>query len=131
MHGTFRPLRSYLVRGAVIAALSLIALYTLFEFRHLLAGPELTITYPENGASLREPLLRITGTARNVTHLTLNDRQIFVDAEGNLEETVLLSTGYNAIRLRASDRFGRVEERLFKLMVTQDIVPTPHAAPSS
>jgi hypothetical protein len=74
---------------------------------NLVQGPELTVTSPKNGEVVHDPLLTIEGEAQNVTFLTLNDRQIFVDDQGRLADQLLLYEGYNIITVKAKDRFGR------------------------
>ncbi|MBI1999533.1 MAG: hypothetical protein HYS74_02720 [Parcubacteria group bacterium] len=73
----------------------------------LIAGPQIEISFPPDGATLNESLVTITGRATNITALTLNGREISVAQNGRVSETVLLSYGYNVITFRARDRFGR------------------------
>lgn len=122
-----RNARTYLIRGTLAVALLLIALYTLFELRHLIVGPIIVLSYPQNGATVTEPLIEIRGNTRNVAHITLNDRQIFVDSKGNLRESLLLATGYNVLRIKGRDRLGRDTERLLEVMLN-DYTSTTTAA---
>lgn len=127
--GTEKNARTYLLRALLCAAVLSIALYALFELRHLIAGPVITIAYPEDGATISGALVEVRGTAHNVTHLTLNDRQVFVDSKGNLREPVLLSEGYNVLLIRAQDRFGRSTQELLKVLVREDSAETTAAKP--
>lgn len=117
-----RSFRTYVIYGALACALLLIALYTGFELRHLIRGPVLTIAYPLDGAVLEDPLMTLEGSAKNIAHLTLNGRQVFVDAAGALVETLLLSQGQNVISIEADDRFGRTTVRLLRVTVSE---PSP------
>lgn len=119
-----RNARTYLIRGTFAVAVLLIALYTLFELRHLIAGPVVALSYPQNGATVADPLIEITGTTRNVARLTLNDRQIFVDSKGTLRESLLLASGYNVLRIEARDRFGRTVMRTLEVVVVETTAST-------
>lgn len=108
------PFTNKSLKIAVIIAISIIAIgYGLISSKTLIKGPEIEITEPKNGETLSKSLISITGIAKNISFITLNDRQIYVDNNGNFKETLLLSYGYNIISIKAYDRFKRkIEERL-------------------
>lgn len=81
--------------------------YAIFQARKLIEGPELTITSPINGIVVHDDLVNIIGVAKNIREITLNDRPIFVDENGNFREKLLLYPGYNIIKLQATDKFGK------------------------
>ena len=88
-----------------------VASYGYFRTKDLIAGPQIVIESPANGATLSLPFITISGYVKNIAFLTLNDRQIFVDEKGRIFEQLLLSPGYNIITLKARDRFGRVTKQ--------------------
>jgi len=92
--------------------------YGFFQARNLISGPEIVVTSPQNGESLSDPLVTITGTATNITLISLDDRQIFVDKQGNFSEKLLVPPGYTIIKLAAQDKFGRTIQRLVELNYT-------------
>ncbi len=94
--------------------------YTYLKSRALIEGPQIVIDTPMNGTSLptTEPIT-IRGVATHVTSISLNDRQIFVDANGAFSEEILLPEGYTIVTMRAEDRFGRVATKRLDLY-------TPH-----
>ena len=55
-----------------------------------------------------EPLITVSGYAKNTTLLSLNGRTIFTDEEGNFSAPLLLHAGHTIIEVRAENRFGRV-----------------------
>lgn len=95
---------------AILSALIILA-YGYFEARYILAGPQITISVPQNGSLVKDPFVTITGQAKNISYLSLNDRQIYVDQNGNFKEKLLLYPGYTIIKLKATDRFGRAIEK--------------------
>lgn len=114
--------RSYVVRTLSVAAIIVLVAYTFFAFRHLIEGPLIAINYPPSGIEVSAPIIEIRGLIKNASHVNLNDRKVFTDPEGNLQEPLLLSNGTNVIRLSAEDRFGR--------KVTEELVVTltPHTS---
>jgi len=81
--------------------------YFIFNFRIFIAGPSIVVTSPQNGEETDKDLVEITGKAQNTNFISLNDRPIFVDNEGNFKEFLLLSAGYNIIVIKAQDKFER------------------------
>ena len=113
---------SYLIKRANIKILIVILLligilgYTYFQMQSLVTGPVITILEPLNGATLTSSLVEVTGTAKNISSINLNGRQIFIDESGTFKEKLLLSPGYNIITLRAKDKFGRETEKMLELV---------------
>ena len=90
--------------------------YGYFEARNIINGPQISIKNPQNGMTLDNPLVTIMGSARNVAFISLNDRQIYVDDKGYFDEPILLSPGYNMIRLNVKDKFGRSRQNILELV---------------
>jgi len=84
-----------------------LSLYAHFQSKRYLTGPVINIESPINGSTVTENPLHITGTASNITLITLNDREITTDTEGRFDEILLLAPNYSIITFRARDRFGR------------------------
>lgn len=97
----------YLKFYSIIFFSILIVGYFIFNFRIFIAGPEIIVTSPQNGEVSDKELVEITGKAENVNFISINDRSIFLDGEGNFKEFLLLSSGYNIIVIKAKDKFER------------------------
>lgn len=94
----------------------LILAYALFQGRYVILGPRVVVNFPKEEALVDVGPLLISGTATNITHLSLNDRQIYTDKEGRFEEKLIAEVGINIIKLRALDRFGREKETLLRVI---------------
>lgn len=81
--------------------------YGLFEARRLLQGPQITIYSPTDGSATSTTAMVVTGTAYNVSFLTLNDAPIFTDESGHFAVTLSPTPGYTVVSVAAVDRFGR------------------------
>ncbi|MEZ4195035.1 MAG: hypothetical protein R3B53_01385 [Candidatus Paceibacterota bacterium] len=99
-------LRTILGAISTIVILGLILAYIVFQARFLIAGPQIVIS--DNLAiQHNERTIHLEGTAYNITHLWLNDRQIYTDESGHFSEALVLENGYTIATLRAKDRYGR------------------------
>lgn len=83
--------------------------YIVFQARYLIIGPRVVLS-DEHPLLSNERQIFISGTAFNISHLWLNDRQIYTDVEGNFKEALVLENGYTIATLRAEDRYGRETE---------------------
>ena len=92
--------------------------YAVFQARFLIVGPQITLTSEPNLVQ-NERGVFLEGKAYNISHLWLNDRQIFTDAQGNFREAIILENGYTITTLRAEDRYGR------STTITREFVYTP------
>lgn len=96
-----------------------IASYSLYESRNLIIGPVIEIFSPLDGSATDTALIEIKGLARNISSISLNDRKITVDNKGIFSEKMLLSPGYNIIKLTVADKFGRSKEKKLELVLTE------------
>lgn len=94
-------------RGLFIALALLVIGYGIFEARRLVSGPELSIETPANGSATSSAAVVVSGIARNISFLTINDAPIYTNEDGHFYEVLTPPFGYTVITVAASDRFGR------------------------
>jgi len=75
----------------------------------------------ESGIKVENGVLKITGNAVNATNLTINGREISINQDGNFNETITLLEGYNVMNITAKDKFGYVDEKNYKLILTEEL----------
>ncbi|HVV15263.1 MAG TPA: hypothetical protein VHD55_02615 [Candidatus Paceibacterota bacterium] len=90
----------------VLLALGILA-YGLFESRRLLGGPEITIYAPQDGSATSSPAVTVSGVARNISFLTINDAPAYTDEAGRFSLRLTPPPGYAIFTVAATDRFGR------------------------
>ncbi|PIT96884.1 hypothetical protein COT82_00780 [Candidatus Campbellbacteria bacterium CG10_big_fil_rev_8_21_14_0_10_35_52] len=90
--------------------------YIIFQARNIIIGPIVKIKTPINGSRLKESLIEIKGVAKNISYISMNDKQIFTDDNGVFSQKLLLFRGYNIIIIRAVDRFGRETQKKLELI---------------
>lgn len=93
--------------------------YSLFQAQKLLTGPVLDVYNPQNGTTYNQVLIEISGRAQNISYLNLDDRPIFTDKDGYFKEKLLLSPGYNIIKLDAIDKFKKYTEKKLELILKE------------
>ena len=93
-----------------------IIIYAYYQMRDFLDGPLIVITEPSDGQTIHEEFVNVSGNAKRISGIMLNDRKIFTDENGVFTEKVALSTGYNEIEISVKDRFNREERKLLKVV---------------
>lgn len=112
------PFRT-LVKFVILAiGLLFVIAYAAFQARYLIIGPQINLIETP-ALQQNERQIYITGVAFNISHLWLNDRPIYTDAQGNFKEALILENGYTIATLRAEDRYGR------ETTITKPFVYTP------
>jgi bacillopeptidase F len=75
--------------------------------------PELTITSPEDGKTFygsQERQITIEGNTEEGASVTVNDRLVVVDSQGEFTFATSLSDGENKFMVKATDKAGNTEE---------------------
>jgi Glucodextranase, domain B len=94
----------------------LIIFYAFFVSRDLIFGVRIRKVNLNDGATVTDNIMKITGNAKNAIKLILDGREISVDQTGNFSETIALLPGYNIISIKAQDKFGYIDEKNYKLI---------------
>ena len=102
--------------------LFLILGYSFYQSRNLLMGPVITIDEPKNGLATEEQMIKIAGAAKNIKSISLDDRPIFIDEAGSFSEKLLLSNGYNVIKISAWDKFNKKTDKLIEVVYKEKVV---------
>jgi hypothetical protein len=103
-------------RIVVVIFFLLLIGYGLFQTKNLILGPNIAIASPLNGAAVGLNPVEVKGQADRIAFISLNGEQIFTDKDGNFSQKLLLTHGYNIIRLEAQDKFGRTIEKVLNLV---------------
>ncbi len=93
--------------------------YGLFQATKIIAGPQISVNSPLNGGLTSEKIVDISGVAKNIASISLDDRPIYIDESGNFKEKLMLYPGYNIITLKAHDKFGSAVEKKVELVYRQ------------
>lgn len=107
-----------------------IVIYAFFRSKDLIFGVKIKNVNIIDGAKVTESILRITGNATKATFLSVDDREISINQEGNFGTTLALLPGYNIIKIRAQDKFGHVDEKNYKLIyekatISPEVISNP------
>jgi len=97
----------------------LIIIYAILGSKDLIFGVKIRNVNLVDGSTITDNTIKLTGNAKNAINLTTNGREISVDKQGNFNETIAPLPGYNIINIKAKDKFGYVDEKNYKIILTQ------------
>ena len=100
-----------MTRTLIGVVLAVLLGYGVFEARRIIEGPTIIITSPVSGSATSTTALLISGTAENISFLTINDKPAYTDEAGNFALTISPPPGYTVVTVAAKDRFGRNTRR--------------------
>jgi hypothetical protein len=103
----------------IVISVLLLVSYGIFNARNLLLGPTVEIFSPANNTEAAENIAAVSGVAKNITSISLNEKPIFVDKEGMFQEKLLLNPGSNTIQVKAQDRFRNEVVKIIKIYYKQ------------
>lgn len=86
----------------------------------LIHGPEVDLETLSDGASLKDPMIRISGTASYTKDLIVNGNSLALSPDGSFDEKLLLNPGYNLITVQARDRFGALQNHSYAVILTEE-----------
>src|SRR3989338_9603606 len=90
--------------------------FGLWKTKDLIGGINFTVEGIRDGTTYATDTLEIIGIAKNAKLVTLNGVKIFLDKDGNFNETITLLSGYNIITAEATDKFGIVSKKIYKVI---------------
>ena len=111
-----KPARTLFKIASVSLLFLFIAVYAFFTSRNLIFGVKIKNVNIVDGAKVPDSVIVVSGNAKNAIHLTLNGREISLDLGGNFSESMALAEGYNLIDIKAEDKFGYHDEKIYKLI---------------
>jgi hypothetical protein len=124
-----KDIASLLKVGSIIVLSIAILGYAYFRTRALVAGAKIELYGVTDGMTVTEPYLELSGRARNASELTIDDRAVETDQDGNFKEPLILLSGYNIITIKADDKFGKHLEKKYRVVLEESSPPATKPVP--
>lgn len=119
---SIRTVLSIIIGLAIVGGLGT---YIYYQSRAFVTGPVIQLKEPADGATFEEPLITVGGTAKHISYISLNGRQIYTNEKGEFKEKLLLLPGYNIITIDAEDKFDRSTEKTIEVVLHDEDVTPP------
>lgn len=103
--------------GTIFILVAGFALYGLYKAEVFREGPEIAVNEPRDGQTVKNSFVEISGTAKNISSISIDGRPIFTDEKGFFRENLLLAKGYNIIEVQAADKFGKKIKKIIRVVL--------------
>lgn len=98
----------------------LIAVFVVSRFYPLLSKVPIRISSIENGSSINEGIVNVSGRAKKATNLYINGKNVSVTKAGEFEEPIALPAGYNIVTVEAKDKFGKLSSKTIEIKIIDE-----------
>ena len=107
--------------------------YGIWKGRDLLFGIKLTVSGIENNQTTKNPIINLTGVAYHAISITINERTVSIEQNGDWHDTIALLNGYNIITISAKDKFGRTISKTYTInyKAPPDTIPRTYTPPKT
>ncbi len=96
--------------------LILVGLYFHREIGFLTKAPALELSQPPTDITVKQETFEIIGTTDPSAYLTVNDKEVYIDKQGEFKTEVNLSQGVNVITIQAKNRFDKTNEIIRRII---------------
>lgn len=107
---TRKSLKSLVPKILLLLLFLFIVIYTHSRTAFLSQGVQLSVNNLEDGQTIDERVLELTGTAKRAISLTINNREVLIDENGDFKDTIVLSPGLNTLTIEAEDKFSNYKK---------------------
>lgn len=106
-----------LIRIVILSGfMAFVILYAHSHLKDVISGVKVSIPALADGTTLRDSRLNIQGFAHHATIVSINGLPIPIDQSGEFHHTLLLPPGYTIISVKAEDKFGKRDQKIYHLV---------------
>lgn len=101
----------------IVLGIVAILIFLIIKVEQIFAPPLLNILTPADGSIVNDRQVTLVGKSESEVELIINNKEIFVDDNGNFETIIDLQKGLNLIKISAKKRYSRIMEREIRLLL--------------
>jgi len=116
------PNHTKLTKYIFIAFIIVLLGYAYFEAQNILFGPQINLG-SNSTITVQDQKIKITGTVKNVTSLTLDGRPLLIDESGAFTDTLILAKGANTFVFNAQDKFTNTTSNTLRVYYQPNTTP--------
>jgi cytoskeletal protein RodZ len=115
----------FFVIGIVAVSVFLTFFYLYRELNIFISVPQLVIIEPQDGSTVADNAIQISGTTEKDAQLFINNQPVLVNQDGKFSESIGLQNGSNAITVKAVNRFDKESNKTVSINSTyvNDVLP--------
>ena len=104
--GEAKEMRVYLTpqrvrNGLIVLAILILLIYLGWQISQIFESPDLIIIQPSQDLIIKENFIEIKGQAEKEARVFINEKEVFLDSQGEFKATLDLQKGLNIIKISA------------------------------
>ncbi len=104
--------------GIVLAALAVLFFLGL-RVNHIFAAPPIIIYAPQDETITQMKQIEVSGRSEKESEITINNRLVFVDNNGEFRTEIDLQKGLNLIKITGKKRYGQTKEVELRVLLKE------------
>lgn len=108
-------LRRVFIWCSVLAVVAFIG----FKVYSIFTPPAMAVLSPQDGLITKENKIEVKGYSVPEAEIIINNKNIYVDGEGKFSADIDLQKGLNLIKIYATKRYSRANEKEIRVLVDQ------------
>jgi len=105
----------YIIISAIVLAL---IIYLGLQINKIFIAPELIVTQPEKNLTTSQNFIEIKGKTEKESRVFINNKEIYIDSNGEFRATLDLQKGLNTIKIAAVRKHSK-ENVIFREVLAQ------------
>jgi hypothetical protein len=115
-----KSFKSLVRTGLIILLFLFIIIYARSRTSFLSQGVSLSVENLEDGQKFSSRVLNLEGTAKRAVMLTINNREVLIDENGDFKDTLILYPGLNILTIEARDKFENYKQLRYSVWNTSE-----------
>lgn len=120
--------RKLIIRILTILGILIVVGYSFFALKDVLRGPRIDIATPQSGYATTTQMIAVAGKVLRGNLFFINNATTTIDLDGNFNEQLLLSSGYNIMTLKARDRYGRTRSEVIEMILVPKVATSTNTS---
>lgn len=112
------PFLVQLKKYSIIFFILFVALFGISRLIPILRGPVLSVNLTD-GQSFSNPLVHVSGFAKNAHHTQINGNPITTSIDGGFATDIVLGNGINTLTISAEDKFGKQVSHAYTVILKE------------
>ena len=93
--------------GLIILIILALVTYLGFEINKIFSPPDLVVINPVADVKITENFIEIKGQTEKEARVFINEKEVFIDSQGEFKATIDLQKGINYIKISAVKKHSR------------------------
>lgn len=111
----FTDIRKIILRTIGIVVFILIAIFSYYQYRSYVNGPEIVKINIKDYTETRDPSITLDAEIINTKKININNRSVAIKNDNNIKEIVVFSPGNNIIKIGLEDIFGKKRSYIYNI----------------